>query len=44
MSNKSTSDDEQHEDIEDSHSSSEGTESLGDSFSGFEPVHVFIIE
>ena len=37
MSNKSNSDDEQHEDIEDSHSSSEGKESLGDAFGGFEP-------
>ena len=37
MSNKSTSDDEQHEDIEDSHSFSEGKESLGDAFGGFEP-------
>ena len=32
----SNSDDEQHEDIVDSHSSSEG-ENLGDLFSGFEP-------
>ena len=34
---KRTTDDEQHEDIEDSHSSSEDTESLGDEFGGWEP-------
>ena len=37
MSNKSTDNDEQHEDIEDSHSSGEEKESLGDEFGGFEP-------
>ena len=36
MSNKSTSSHEQYEEIEDSHSSSEETESLGETFGGFD--------